>query len=162
MPKTHQRKPNDRNDDDAGDDDDWETEISRAVHPSTAQVRLDETRWDRLTFETDNDKIETHKQKLCDGSDERRRMTTETAENDALDDFTAEFDVSRRGIRKSKTIFNLFDAFQENSTISSDDAERARLESKLKSFEEDVKGKAKNQIEKLNAFMRELDENLKV
>ena len=88
-------------------------------------------------------------------------MTTETAENDALDDFTAEFDVSRRGIRKSKTIFNLFDAFQENSTTS-DDAERARLESKLKSFEEDVKGKAKIQIEKLNAFMRELDENLKV
>lgn len=89
-------------------------------------------------------------------------MTTETVENDALDDFTAEFDVSRRGIRKSKTIFNLFDAFQENSTMSSDNAERARLESKLKSFEEDVKGKAKNQIEKLNAFMRELDENLKI
>ena len=115
-----------------------------------------------FTFETDDDKIETHKQKLCDGSDERRRMTTETAENDALDDFTAEFDVSRRGIRKSKTIFNLFDAFQENSTTSDDDAERARLESKLKSFEVSVKDKAKNQIEKLNAFMRELDENLKV
>jgi hypothetical protein len=112
----------------------------------------------RLTI----DKIETHKQKLCDGSDERRRMTTETAEKDALDDFTAEFDVSRRGIRKSKTIFNLFDAFQENSTTSDDDAERARLESKLKSFEVNAKDKAKNQIEKLNAFMRELDENLKV
>jgi len=104
--------------------------------------------------------IETQKQKLCDESEERRRMTTKTAENDALDDFIAEFDVTRRGIRKSKTIFNLFDAFQENST--SDDAEHARFESKLKSFEEDVKGKAQNQIEKLNAFMRELDENLKV
>lgn len=161
MPKTHQRKPNTRNDD-VGDDD-WETEISRAVHPSMAQVRRQflNSR-DRSTFETDNDKIETHKQKLCDGSDERRRITTETAENDALDDFTAEFDVSRSGIRKSKTIFNLFDAFQENSTTSDDDAERARLESKLKSFEVNVKDKAKNQIKKLNAFMRELDENLKV
>lgn len=89
-------------------------------------------------------------------------MTTEMAENDALDDFTAAFDVSRRGIRKSKTIFNLFDAFQENSTTSDDDAERARLESKLKSFQKDVKDKAKNQIEKLNAFMLELDENLKM
>lgn len=52
MPKTHQRKPNTRNDD-IGDDD-WEAEISRAVHPSMAQVRrqfLNST--GLFTFETD-------------------------------------------------------------------------------------------------------------
>lgn len=37
MPKTHERTVN-RN------DDDWEAEISRAVHPSTAQVSRGETR----------------------------------------------------------------------------------------------------------------------